>query len=74
MADFFRPLLRSSRDFSQKNPDYQEDDFRRELENYLITVIASLNSAVHTNSGAASLAAKRDMAIGTRAPGRSANA
>jgi len=73
MADFYRPLLRSRRDFSEPTPDYEEDEFRRELENYLMRVISDINSAIHTNSGAASLAAKRDMAIGTKSRGKTVN-
>jgi hypothetical protein len=52
----FRPLNRASDDYSKE----EEDQFRSNLENYLLLVVSSLNEASSASSGVASAASKRE--------------
>jgi len=56
MGVLFRPLDRASVDYFQE----EEDQFRRDLENYLLAIVSSVNEASSASHGAASAASKRE--------------
>lgn len=56
MGVLFRPLDRASVNYFQE----EEDQFRRDLENYLLAIVSSVNEASSASHGAASAASKRE--------------